>query len=156
MSDPISGVLGCLNAKISIPFPLPPSIDQPGLPTIIAGFVGASLAGIKYTLDYLPLDPNNLPSLPTIDLFISGFTGAALGLPTMPSFAFTMPDIPGLPSIPPFTIPAIPGHTILPPGFDPSAMIKLFAMFIATPFLIFEQLIQSIIHLNPVITDLPV
>lgn len=116
----------------------PPSL--PGLPTLLAGFFGSMLAGINYTLGFIPPNPHNLPSLPTIDMFIGGFTGAAIGLPQIPACTI---QIPGAPSIP---FPGTPGVVV--PGFNASAMINLIGMFIAAPFLIFKGIITSILSLS--------
>lgn len=116
----------------------PPSL--PGLPATLSGFFGAMLAGINYTLSFLPPDPHHLPSLPTIDLFISGFTAAAPGLPRIPACNL---QIPGCPAIP---FPGTPGVVV--PGWNPSGLLNLIGMFIAAPFLIFKGIITALLNLQ--------
>ena len=125
-----------------------PPISMPGFPTIIMGFLGSMLAGVNYTLGFLPPDIHNLPTLPTLDLFIKGFTGAAIGLPSLPAMNLA---IPGMPSIP---FPGMPGIP-MPPGFDPSAMLNMIGMFIVAPFILFKKIITSILSLSLVLPTLP-
>lgn len=124
---------------LSLPFQWP-AISAPGFPTMMAGFAGSMLAGVTYCLSFLPPNPHNLPSLPTIDLFIKGFTGAAIGLPALPACTI---KIPGAPNIP---FPGMPGVSV--PGFDPSSMLNMIGMFIVAPFQLFLKIVQSIINLS--------
>jgi len=50
-----------------------PSITLPGLPNFALGIFLSLLAGFEFILDFLPPDPLNLPSLPTLSLFIDPF-----------------------------------------------------------------------------------
>lgn len=63
-----------------------PEITGPGgLPNFALSGFFAMTGGINFVLDFLPIDPENLPSLPTIDIFLAPFE-ANLNIPTLPDF----------------------------------------------------------------------
>lgn len=123
-----------------------PSISMPGFPALVMGFAGAILAGVNYALGFLPPDPQHLPSLPDIGIFVAGFLAAAPGLPALSPMSIS---IPGAPPIP---FPGCPG-VALPHGYDPSAMLNLIGVLIAAPFLLFKDIVQSIINLSLKLPD---
>ena len=125
-----------------------PSINEPGLPTIIAGCIGANLAGINYVLGFLPPTPDNLPSPPSIGIFVEGFFASA---PGMPSFEAASISVPGIGSIP---IPSFSGKTPSNPGFDPSPILSLIALFIGVPFLIIKGIVTDLATLQIKIPDI--
>jgi len=137
-----------------------PGIDEPGFPTLIAGCLGASLAGLNVILDFVPikLDDNGapkIPDLPGIDIFIKGFTGSAIGLPKLSAASIPvpgvgnipLPDIPGK-EIPDINLKRLDGTSFSALGFDPSAILKVIGLLIGAPFLIIKEIIESIPSLN--------
>jgi len=132
-----------------------PGIDEPGFPTLVAGTIGASLAGLNVLLDFIPLKFDDsgkpkIPEIPGIDLFVKGFTGSATGLPAIKAASIPvpgagsipLPDIPGA-NIPDISAKRLDGTSISLPGFDPTALLKVIGLFIAAPFLIIKGIIGS-------------
>jgi len=144
-----------------------PGINDPGFPTLVAGCLGASLAGLGVLKDFIPIKFNDngtpkIPDLPGIDIFVKGFTGAASGLPSIKGTSIPVPGVGSipLPDIQGFDIPdgsskRLNGTSISFPGFDPSSMLKMIGLFIGAPFLIIKGIIESIPSLNIGIPDIP-
>ena len=144
-----------------------PGINEPGFATLIAGCLGASFAGVGILTDFIPikLDDNGmpkLPDLPGIDIFVKGFTGSAIGLPSLKAASIPVPGIGSipLPDIKGFDIPDISakkldGSTLSFPGFDPGMMLKMIGLFIGAPFLIIKGIIETIPSLSIGIPDIP-
>ena len=144
-----------------------PGINEPGFATLIAGCLGASFAGIGILTDFIPIKLDNnglpkLPDLPGIDIFVKGFTGSAVGLPSLKAASIPVPGIGSipLPDIKGFDIPDISakrldGSTLSLPGFDPSMILKMIGLFIGAPFLIIKGIIETIPSLSIGIPDIP-
>jgi hypothetical protein len=151
MATPIDPILDCMGISGGIALPTVgfefPSLTAPGFPTLAWGGISASFAGVNYALDFLPPDPLNLPSLPTIDLFKIAFEGAAIGLPTFTGPPFFLGlgglnyEIPGV-SLPNLTLDAL----------SINLMIEL---MITLPFELTLELVTSIINLSLEVPGLP-
>jgi hypothetical protein len=126
----------------------PPPLTMPGFPSFALGCAMTSFAGIAYVKDFIPPSPTNLPSPPSISIFID---------PMLKNIA--LPDsYPGI-SFGPIKIPGKGADAHLsfelgsppPPGisFDITGVFKLIVAVIMTVFKIFLSLIESIINLSP-------
>ena len=141
-----------------IPFEFDMDLTMPGLPTMIAGSFGALNAGMEFVADFLPLDPLNLPSLPTIDLFVEGFTLAAPGLPSIPGGTVDLPGISvPVPEIAGFDYPPLPAVPDMPslPTFDPTCVINFAGMMIGLPFLLIKGIVDDMLNLEFKLPTLP-
>jgi hypothetical protein len=119
----------CMNPEYEFP-----GITEPGLPNLVLGSLLATLGGISFVLDFLPPDPLNLPSIPTIDLFFKPLTGAmAIDFPLPPT---------GDPSKIELTPPE-------GPGFPAVGLINIALTVVFTVFGLFIGIIESILKLSP-------
>lgn len=129
-----------------------PGIGDIGLPNYTVGLYGASLAGVNYTLDFLPPDVDNLPEFPTLDIFIKGFTSSINFPYARPKIeigaGFNIPAASGL-KVSGYNIPqaGLPIGVNIPSVETPqiSAALKMFKLFILFPFEVFKVIIQYII-----------
>ena len=120
----------CMNPTMTFP-----PLTMPGLPNFILGTLTAQFGGISYVLGFLPPNPMNLPSPPSIDIFLKPFM-ASLSLPAnYPAFSFG-----------PITIPAM-GTGISP--FDMTGLFKLLYVCVTLPFQLILKIIEGIISLSP-------
>jgi len=146
MSDPIQNLIDSVTNCVA-PWLDFPSIDMPGFPNILVALSGSLLAGVSYVLDFLPPDIDNLPSLPSIDIFVTPLTASlAIDIPGGTINGVVLPSV----DVPEFDIPdiSVPELGIIIPGFDPTAFMKLLASFALIPFEIFVQIVNSIISLS--------
>jgi len=143
-----------------------PGINEPGFPTLIAGCLGASIAGLGLLKDFIPIKLNDngtpkIPDLPGIDIFVKGFTGAASGLPSIRGTSIPVPGVGSipLPDISGIDIPSVPSQSLNGEinfsSFDPTILLKIIGLFIGAPFLIIKGIIESIPTLNIGIPDIP-
>lgn len=110
-----------------------PGPTEPGLPNFLTATLACCMGGINYVLDFIPPSPTNVPSLPTIDIFLNPFMAAIKLPPTYPGIALGPLTIPGVGSA--------------PYQFDPSGMLKLMAVCIVLPFQLISNIVTGIIHL---------
>lgn len=139
--DFINGVTSCCNGTFTFP-----AIDMPGLPNFNLAMFGCLFAGVDYVLDFLPPDGGNLPSIPSIDIFIDGFL-ASIEMPEpYPEFTYG-----------PITIPAA-GVGV--PAFDISAKLNFVCVCIKFAFdafgLIIDKLISDLVIEIPSAGDLQI
>lgn len=126
--DLIGATTKCMSPNFAFP-----GITEPGLPNLVLGSLLATLGGISFVLDFLPPDPLNLPSIPTIDLFFKPMTGAM-------ALEFDLPPI-GDPlkielESPSGKLPAI-------------GMVNIALTVVFTVFGLFIGIIESILNLSP-------
>ena len=135
--DFISSMSSCMNPNFCFP-----PITSPGLPNFTLGMFASAMGGINYVLQYVPPSPQNLPSLPSIDLFLQPFM-ASVSLPAAyPAF-----------SLGPISIPEKPGT----PGWDVSGEFKLIYCAVMLPFQVITGIIEGIIsNLSVSIPGIPV
>jgi hypothetical protein len=131
-----------------IPFEFP-DITLPGFPAMLLGALESLFAGITFVLDYIPPDPEDLPSIPDVSIFIEAFMASMKDkIPPMPAYSLNLEGI--TISIPEIRGPQPPGFPPIPtpdlPGFDPSGIVKLSVLFIALPFLIIKGIIDYILE----------
>lgn len=156
----LSGGIGSIGGSLDTDSFKWPGIDEPGFPTLIAGCLGANLAGLNLILDFVPIkfDDNGMPKIPEIpgiDIFVKAFTGSAIGLPKLSATninfpgigSIPIPDIPGV-NVPDVDSLRLDGTKITVPGFNPELLLKLICVFIAVPFLIIKGLIDGIASLD--------
>lgn len=135
--DFVDDICNCIApGPFSVPFSWP-SINGPGgLPNMNFSLFSSQWAGINYTLDFIPIDPENLPEVPSVDIFIDAALGEF-------NFPFNLPasNLEGI-SLPAYTadIPTVP-----PVGFDVNAPLKFLTMFIKLPFETIEFIIDEIV-----------
>jgi len=110
-----------------------PGITEPGLPNLTLAALLATLAGISFVLDFLPPDPGNLPSIPSISLFFAPFIASM-------ALKFDLP-----PTIDPLKV-EIEAPTGLFPGIG---LINIALTCVFTVFGLFIGIIKSIIDLSP-------
>jgi hypothetical protein len=144
-----------------------PGIDKPGFPTLAAGCLGASFAGIGVIKDFIPIkfDDNQMPKIPeipSIDIFVKGFTGSAVGLPSLKAASIPFPGIGSIPlpdikgsNVPDVVSYRLDGSRITVPGLDPTVLLKIVGLMIGAPFLIIKGIIETIPSLSPGIPDIP-
>lgn len=126
----VNPILSCMNPNMSWP-----SIAGPGgLPNFMLGMFSCQMAGINYVLDFLPPSPDNLPSIPSIQIFADGFMGSI-------NFPCDLPEIDLGGGV---SIPAGSGGDSC--GFDTSGAVKLIIMLIKLPFQIISAIIEEIIN----------
>jgi hypothetical protein len=118
-----------MNADFTFPGP-----TEPGLPNLVLGSLLATLGGISFVLDFLPPDPLNPPSIPTIDLFFKPMTSAM-------AIDFSLP-----PTTDPLKIELIPPSG---PGFPAVGLINIALTVVFTVFGLFIGIIESILNLSP-------
>ncbi len=124
MSDPIAATTACFNPDMAFPGP-----GVPGLSNFAVGVVASTLAGVGFVLKYLPPSPTNLPSLPSLSLFLDPFMGAI--------------KVPGL------TIPAPPGVPSATIAASAAAVLKFVMATVTMIFGLFTGIVTSIINLSP-------
>lgn len=159
IEDLVAPVLACVNYSYTFP-----TVLYPGFTSILMGCFGSLLAGINLILDFIPPDIDNLPdfTIPDLSVFIDAFLANAPNVPSFPSISISLPSFPAIPTIP---LPAFDGYELPPmpefpwrippqmPSFDPTAMCKMIMMFIALPFQIIQDILDSIFDLNLFIPD---
>lgn len=130
MSNPfVDPILNCMAPGAEWP-----SIAGPGgLPNVLLSTLMAQMAGINFILDFIPPDPMNLPSPPSITIFSDAFLGSM----NMPGDLGEI-DLGGG-----IVIPAT-GPDI---RFDQTGLIKLVIILITLPF----QIILGIVNSFPAI-----
>lgn len=136
--DFINPILTCMNPTFTFP-----AINLPGLTNFCLSNFEANFAGINYVLPFIPPDPDHLPSVPDISLFIDPFM-AAIKLPgcyppidvTLSGVDISIPGQGPVGCIPPYSI---------------QAELDLIAVCCALPFLIIEQFIIDLTHLEVVL-----
>jgi len=128
--DFVNPIMDCMDFA-GVGLPIPDIAGPGGLPNFCLGLFLSQMAGINFVLDFIPPDPANLPSLPSLQIFIDAFLGGIDFPYYMPEFdlggGFTIPEMPGLPDI------------------DGTGAIKLCAIFIKLPFQCIELIIDKII-----------
>lgn len=155
-----SGGVGSIGGSLDTDTFKWPGIDEPGFPTMIAGCLGANLAGLNLILDFIPikLDDNGLPKvpeIPSIDIFVKAFTGSAIGLPKLSATninfpgigSIPIPDIPGV-EVPDVDSVSLDGTKITVPSLDAGLILKVICIFVAVPFLLIKGLIDGIKNLD--------
>jgi len=118
-------VTQCLNPDFQFP-----GVAEPGLPNFVLATLLSTLGGITFVLDFLPPDPFNLPSPPSLSLFFKPFTGSM-------SLDFPLPPTQD------------PSKMALPPGFPAVGIINLSLTAVFTVFGLFLGIITSILDLSP-------
>lgn len=142
-----------------IPFAFP-DINVPGFPAMLLGALESMFAGINYVLDFIPPDPEELPEIPDIAMFIDAFLASMKDkIPSMPAYSCSLEGITiDLPEIKGPVIPGPPRLPGLPDWFDPAGILKLIVLFIALPFLIIKGIIDYLVEklsvLLPTLDDL--
>jgi hypothetical protein len=143
MNCTLDGFVSKITVKMNPTFTFP-SISEPGLPSLCAGLFMSISAGASYVLSFLPPNPENLPSLPSFDLFLKPFL-STLAIPAI---------IPNL-AVGPVSLGKIgPLNTPNILNFNPVAIPKMLELFAMIPFKIFTEIINSIIGLSPKLPSL--
>jgi len=142
--DAIAPIVDCMGGA-AFPGLLPPITGPGGLPNFVFAGVTTMLVGALIPLDFLPPDPENLPSLPLDPLlFITPFLGT-LSIPGDLGEIDLSLVIPGAPIIP------ATGPNIVAPQ---DGLIKMILMTSMSPLLIITGVLQSIIDLSPALPTL--
>lgn len=134
-----------------------PDISMPGMPAFMLAAFESLFAGINYVLGFIPPDPENLPEIPDISMFIDAFMAAMAGkMPTIPAFSISVMGatvsipqtagypMPGFPPPPPIPEPPIPPPDI--PTLFP--IVKLITLCVSAPFLLIKGIVESIMALS--------
>lgn len=132
-----------------------PKINDCGLPTMLMGLLGSTMAGVTYVLKYIPPSIDNLPKIPTpkelLNIFISPFLASATGL------AMGNADLNAMfGDIIPISGTIVAGNVDTTEitdkaGVDPvdiTGQFKLVASFILIPYNIFKTILTGIMSLQ--------
>lgn len=144
--DAIKPFTDCMGG-LEFPDLVGPILGPGGLGNFALAQFSVVLAGAQIPLDFLPLDPENLPSIPPdLSLFIAPFF-ASFNIPgDFGGMDFSI-CLPGGPTIPP------EGPNVIG---DQTGLSKLICMAVTGPFLVITFILQSIIDLSPALPSLSI
>lgn len=128
--DAVDPMKNCLNSSFTFP-----AINLPGLPSYaLAGFTSV-FAGVDFLLDFLPPDAENLPSLPSINLFTDPIVNGLVFPGDLGELDFSL-VIPGGPTIP---------ATGLDIQFNQFGLINMALTMAGAAFGIITDIVQGVI-----------